>query len=346
MFLHEHITPRLPVFAGGPDPAPDGRDWPRLSRRRDWLRIALTVSLLLHLTALFVVLFEPTRMLPKSKGGAPVEWAIEVEDNKPSGAPDTTQTPPPTPPPPPPSPAATPSPPPAPPPPEETKPTPESKPQPLPQTPPAPPVVTPQPAPSEPAMPQGNVATQSRPAVPPPSPPPNPQPQTPPTQTHPVIPLSPFASATPFAQLQQKKAEPLPPSSVGNGFNLALGKAEHTTPDPPRRNLDDDDFDMQVEGAQVGDDWMRQVRAYWVVHRRYPQEAVVNEEQGELVIRFHVDRHGAVSDYELLQSSGSKALDTMTRSTFAYAKLPPFPFNTPENDATLTIHVLYELIGR
>ena len=124
-----------------------------------------------------------------------------------------------------------------------------------------------------------------------------------------------------------------------------LGKAEHVTPDPPRRNLNDKDFSVQVEGAQLGSDWLQQLHAYWAEHRRYPPEAVANFEQGELVIRFHVDRRGQVSNYEQLQSSGSKWLDLQTRATFANAKLPSFPFNTPENDATLTVHVIYQLIG-
>jgi len=127
-------------------------------------------------------------------------------------------------------------------------------------------------------------------------------------------------------------------------MNLAIGKAERYVAEPPHRNPNDDSFDIQVTGAQVGSDWMRQLRLFWIEHRRYPQEAVINGDEGTVVIRFDVDRLGHVSNYEQLQSSGSRPLDLVTRATFANAKLAPFPYNTPENTATLIIRVTYGLI--
>jgi TonB family protein len=335
MFLHEHITPRLPVFAGGPDPAPDGRDATRRSRRRRWLRIALIVSLLLHAIAVVVISFEPKQKLLDSQASAPTEWAIEIDQNKQAGAPDTATA---LPVPKPSSPVA-PAPPPAPPP---TPAPPQPQPQPAPP-PPAPPVPSPMPpAPIQPVMPQGSMILPPAP----PAQPPVPRPRTPPPPQREANPFASLMAASPFARLPARPEQPSPPPRQGQGLDIVMGKAEHITPDPPHRNLNDQDFDVQVEGAQLGTDWLRQLHAYWAEHSRYPREALENLEEGDLIVRFHVDRNGKVSDYEQLQSSGSQWLDLQTRATFANAKLPSFPYNTPQNDATLTIHVIYRIIMR
>ena len=62
------------------------------------------------------------------------------------------------------------------------------------------------------------------------------------------------------------------------------------------------------------------------------------------MIRFKVDRLGHSSGAEILSHSGSQWLDAQTMATFNNAQMPPFPPNTPENEATLTITVSYMLL--
>jgi len=225
--------------------------------------------------------------------------------------------------------------------------------------PPAPPPTPPQPA----AQPQSAPAPKA-PPLPEPAPPPppvaaeqtipiilpKPRPPPPPAPANaapakPEIALSPLLSATPFRQLAPAtKTDSKAPAMRSDAMNLAIGKAERYVAEPPHRNANDDTFDIQISGAQLGTDWIRQLRIYWIDHRRYPQEAVINGDEGTLIIRFDVDRNGHVSNYQQLQSSGSRPLDLVTRATFANAQLAPFPYNTPENTATLTVTVTYSLI--
>lgn len=119
---------------------------------------------------------------------------------------------------------------------------------------------------------------------------------------------------------------------------------ENYTSAPPRRNPNDANADIQVTGAQVGGDWMNDVKAWWLEHRRYPQQAIDNNESGQVILRFKVNRQGRVSGAEIVGRSGSQWLDAQSIATWGNAHLPPFPNNTPENEATVTISINFILI--
>lgn len=143
-----------------------------------------------------------------------------------------------------------------------------------------------------------------------------------------------------------QQGQPRPPVRSGGErgpVSTAIGPVENYKGEPPTRNANDIDADIQVSGAQVGSDWIAQLHEWWIEHRRYPQQALINDEQGELVITFKVARNGQVSGFQILQHSGSQWLDLQTTATFGHAKLPPFPPTTPEDEATLTLHVVYAL---
>lgn len=125
---------------------------------------------------------------------------------------------------------------------------------------------------------------------------------------------------------------------------MSIGRVETYVAAPPRRNRNDESADIQVSGAQVGGDWMRDLREWWIEHRRYPQQAIDRGEQGEVVIRFKVNRFGRTSGAEILSHSGSQWLDAQAMATFGHTQLPPFPTNTPEDEATLTLTLSYQLI--
>ncbi len=355
-------------------------------RQRWLIAAIVISLLLHGLAVLVVVWQPPERKLPDSQASAPAEWQVEVQKDAQSAAPPpTTQTESDAPAlPPAPTPTPQPVPAPAPKPEPKPEPAPEPQPEPAPAPPPpapAPPVqppppsaapvetpvakpmeVTPDgiapPTPAPPAPPAPAVPPPQETAPPKPAPKPEPakpappkpaqRPQAAPSTAFPRMPLSSDFFAPP-SPAQPSPAQPRPPAPSGGvrgPLSTALGPVENIKGEPPTRNPNDENADIQVTGAQVGSDWMRQVHEWWVIHRRYPEEAARNNEQGELVVTFKVARTGQVSGFQILQHSGSQWLDVQTTATFAHAKLPPFPPTTPEDEATLTVHVLYEIYGR
>ncbi len=130
---------------------------------------------------------------------------------------------------------------------------------------------------------------------------------------------------------------------VRGPIDLSIGRAENYVAAPPRRNPNDAESDIQVSGAQLGGDWMADLHAWWIDHRRYPQQAIERNEQGTVVLRFRVNRQGRTSGAEIISRSGSQWLDQQALATFNNARLPPFPSNTPEDEATVTISINYML---
>lgn len=269
--------------------------------------------------------------------------------------PQEVQPPQPTPPPePPPPPEPEPKPAPEVPPPEPTPPAPE----PAPAPPPAQEVEPTPPPPPEPPKPEPEPPKPERPPPEPPKPPP-PAPKPPPPAPKPPPPAPkppPPRPASPPAQAQQAPKFGdyffIPPAPSGRGsrsgrsggpIDLSLGPVDRFNSTPPRRNPNDATSDIQVSGAQVGSDWMEQLRRWWIEHRFYPQQAAENGEAGTVQIRVIVNRTGKVLQVELVSRSGSTFLDAAAQSTFRGRMLPPFPPQTPENEATLTLTINYFL---
>ncbi len=135
-----------------------------------------------------------------------------------------------------------------------------------------------------------------------------------------------------------------PRRGQGGPINLAIGPVEQYTADAPRRNANDRDSDIQVTGAQVGSDWLSDLHKWWIAHRHYPEQAGENGESGTVQIHVKVDRTGRVLGVDLVSTSGSQWLDLGALGTFRGARLPPFPYNTPENEADLTLTINYQII--
>jgi protein TonB len=125
---------------------------------------------------------------------------------------------------------------------------------------------------------------------------------------------------------------------------LGIGPVENYKSERPRRNPSDRDAQIQVSGAQVGSDWLDEVHRWWLQHSRYPEAAIQRNEQGQVTIRFKVDRSGHTTGGQILSASGSQWLDLQTMATWNNAHLPPLPFNTPENEATVTVTIDYILL--
>jgi len=262
-------------------------------------------------------------------------------------------------------------------------PTPEAAP-PLPETPTAP--VTPNvpeaaPVPSleaapKPAAPSAvptapTVAAPSAPQVLPdvagtvPVPPPAVRPPEPATTANPE-PLRPAATPPPPAVASREPSRPRaprpisrpnPPRVTADGFpttlmpSFDLSRSASVTrnaaippPSAARSNASSD-----VRGGEaLGADWLAELSAYVERHKRYPDQAAQNNEEGDSTISIVVGRDGHVfgRDVDLIRRSGSQFLDMGLLSMFRDKKLPPFPPGAPHDRETIQITMHYYLIRR
>jgi periplasmic protein TonB len=81
------------------------------------------------------------------------------------------------------------------------------------------------------------------------------------------------------------------------------------------------------------------VSAWFESHKRYPDSAREHGEEGNVALRFRVDRYGRVIDYALLTSTGYADLDQGVERMMSGAQLPPFPpgMTAPEIEVSVRI---------
>lgn len=194
------------------------------------------------------------------------------------------------------------------------------------EPPPPPPVVTPPPPPPPPPPPiepppPAPEATVVIPEAPPPPPPRKP---AIPTVLKPVLrrpererPSPAFAAPAPsVASLPQTAFAPTPAP--------APARAPSTEISPSYRAL--------------LSEWLES-------HKRYPESAREQGEEGRAVLRFVVERSGRVADFAVIKSSGypdlDAALDTMMRG----ATLPPFPAGMEQPSIEVAVTIRF-ILGR
>ena len=299
---------------------------------RRWLVPFLIASALVHMAALLVLLFSPSGSdlsLDEGKAASPTEMAFELQPAPETvmpapSAPDASGEPP------------------------SQPPSQEAPPQ---LTPPAPPTqqappTPPEPEPAPPPAPSATLEPPPPPAAAVDSPPPRPPPRP----------------AAPPAPAPKQQAAPRPPAN-GDFFipqtprpgqraqgarrgplDLSIGPTETYAGAPPQRNRNDNNSDIQVNGAEVGSDYLTALHGWWVEHRRYPQQAIERGESGTVIIRFNINRLGRTSGAQIVSHSGSQWLDMQAIATFSNARLPPLPTNMVGDGTTLTLTINYQLI--
>ena len=92
----------------------------------------------------------------------------------------------------------------------------------------------------------------------------------------------------------------------------------------------------------LGDAWRAALAAWLQAHKTYPEPARRAGIEGRAVLRFTLDRSGAVHEVTLLQSSGSTLLDTAATALLRGAMLPPPPAGGAET-VTLNLPLRYSL---
>jgi TonB family protein len=127
-------------------------------------------------------------------------------------------------------------------------------------------------------------------------------------------------------------------------LDLSVGPQALNSVGAPPRSTHGLDAEIRVEGADVGDDWIQRLHEWWDRHSFYPEEAVMNGEDGVVEIHMVIQRDGRVESVQVVSSSGSRWLDMAGVSVFRNAHLRPFPLSTPQPQADVYVSLHYILV--
>jgi TonB family protein len=85
-------------------------------------------------------------------------------------------------------------------------------------------------------------------------------------------------------------------------------------------------------------DLMQQLQAWWDAHAYYPRHASNNDEGGTVKVHLVIHPDGKIWTIDVVQSSGSRSLDTAGDSVFHGGFVRPFPEGEPNADIELSLH--------
>ena len=200
----------------------------------------------------------------------------------------------------------------------------------LPEPEPPDPVAAPPPLPEQPPQPTPEQPPQ--PIAPPPEPIPPPEaplPQPAPAPLEPARPVrppppKPSAMRPPLPRRTERPPAAAPPRAEPGPQPPAAGPA---APSPP----------VMDRG------WVAAVSAWLSAHRTYPAQARDRGEQGNVAVRFTVDRSGRVLEATIVSASGSSLLDEAALRLLRQAAFPPFPAVMTQAQVTVTTSIRYSL---
>ncbi len=95
----------------------------------------------------------------------------------------------------------------------------------------------------------------------------------------------------------------------------------------------------QVEpGNAARRDLMRQLQAWWDAHAYYPRHASNSDEGGTVKVHLVILSDGRIWTIDVLESSGSRSLDTAGDAVFRGGSVRPFPEGEPKADIDISLH--------
>jgi protein TonB len=95
--------------------------------------------------------------------------------------------------------------------------------------------------------------------------------------------------------------------------------------------------------SPINPSWTRAIGAWLQEHKTYPEAARRRSEEGQAQVRFTVDRDGHVLDFTLVHGTGSSRLDAAVADLLRGARLPGFPADMTEPQATVVVTLRYAL---
>jgi len=96
----------------------------------------------------------------------------------------------------------------------------------------------------------------------------------------------------------------------------------------------------KIEPIGPGNEWTRQLQAWWDMHAWYPPDAKENNKEGTVKAHLTVRPDGQIWTIDVVQGSGWKSIDTAAVYAFHGGRLRPLPPAppAPQADANLTLH--------
>ncbi len=108
----------------------------------------------------------------------------------------------------------------------------------------------------------------------------------------------------------------------------------------PRQGAADNTPFSRVSGAHVGPDWRNELSAWVRSHAYYPQQAAMNNEDGDVTVQVIANPNGHVASVEMRSRSGSQWLDLALLALFRDANLPPLLGESEPITFNFTMHYI------
>lgn len=146
--------------------------------------------------------------------------------------------------------------------------------------------------------------------------------------------------ATEPAAPRRPKPAPRPAAVTAAAPGAAVGKSGAT--EAP----DSGSGDQSAGGGKVGDshDYLATLAAWLERHKQYPQQARARGEEGTVLLRFTIDRHGKLLAWRIDRGSGSAALDREVGTMLQRAEpLPPIPDEMAQAQLELAVPIRFRL---
>lgn len=222
---------------------------------------------------------------------------------------------------------------------------------PLPAAPPSPAPTPPQEAAPDPApAPEPEVVEPDLPDLPPPPPVPVPDPE--PLQVAPKPKPKPPAPPKPRVQTPPKPVPPkvqkpveqppetVPENATAQASGAPAAPTQSTAPAGPPAPAAPSSY-MTTDAARS---WQAEMFAHLERHRRYPRQAQLRNQQGQVTLRFSIDREGHVLASSIERPSGNALFDRETLAMMKRADpLPPPPDDIPSTELTFVVPVIFSL---
>ena len=135
-------------------------------------------------------------------------------------------------------------------------------------------------------------------------------------------------------------AAPPPPGRSGRRHQRGIDMA--MAPRMTGGNLQEAIAHLVAPGATA--DWKAELDEWVEEHKYYPAIAAENGEEGASTLRVTISPDGTVQDVHLIDSAGSRWLDSAWQSVFRGQKLPPLPEDMGGKDFTFEFTMNFILI--
>ncbi|MGH7038420.1 MAG: energy transducer TonB [Stellaceae bacterium] len=208
------------------------------------------------------------------------------------------------------------------------------------------------PMPKPPPAPVARPAPPKPPAIHPPprpAPPPRPKPETAPAPVRAPLPRiaapPPRPQHKPIFQRPERlpprriRREPLRPRTIPPPRYVPPPPQYYAPPPryvpPPRR--------APPAAATISPGYRARLIGWIGAHTYYPQSARDAGEEGEVLLRFRIERSGRVADVAVVRSSGYPDLDAAALAMMRGAALPPFPPSMPQQSITVEVPIRFSL---